>query len=339
MMNIQIVESKQDWETFLQIHPEANFLQSWQWGEFQKALGKTVIRTGLYKDGKLAGVFLSVVEPAKRGRYMTVAGGPILDLSDQQSFEAFVSEVSRIAKENSCVFVRVRPQLIENEISKKLFEKAGFKSAPMHLTADLTSQLDLSQDEETLLRNMRKNTRYEINKAIKEGIRIEASSDPANIKEFYDLQLETAKRHDFVPFSYEFLHEQFKAFVQNNSVLLYKAYKDNKLLAEAFIIFYGSEATYHYGASTDEGRNYPGAYLIQWEAIKEAKKRGISRYNFWGVERLDNPKHRFYGVSVFKRGFGGQDVQYLHAQDLVMNPVAYSLNYALETIRRKSRRL
>ena len=124
MMNIQIVESKQDWETFLQIHPEANFLQSWQWGEFQKALGKTVIRTGLYKDGKLAGVFLSVVEPAKRGRYMTVAGGPILDLSDQQSFEAFVSEVSRIAKENSCVFVRVRPQLIENEISKKLFEKA-----------------------------------------------------------------------------------------------------------------------------------------------------------------------------------------------------------------------
>ena len=44
-----------------------------------------------------------------------------------------------------------------------------------------------------------------------------------------------------------------------------------KLLAQAFIILYGNEAVYHYGASTDEGRNHPGAYLIQWEAVKEAK--------------------------------------------------------------------
>jgi len=47
--------------------------------------------------------------------------------------------------------------------------------------------------------------------------------------------------------------------------------------------FLRSEAAYHYGASTEEGRKYPGAYLIQWEAIKEAKKKEHKRYNFWGV--------------------------------------------------------
>lgn len=339
--NIQVktVTSKDEWEDFLKTRREANFLQSWQWGEFHKSLGKTIIRTGLYKDDVLAGVFLSIIEPAKRARYLTVAGGPILDWSDKDLVRAFVKELKRVAKEHRCVFARVRPQLIENELSMRIFGSYGFKKAPMHLTADLTSQVDLSLGEDVLLKNMRKTTRYEINKAIREGILVQTTSDPADIKAFYELQLETAKRHKFVPFSYEFFHEQFKAFAGDETVFLYKAYKDDKLLAEAFIIFYGQEATYHYGASTEEGRDYPGAYLIQWEAIKEAKRRGMLRYNFWGVERLDNPKHRFYGVSIFKRGFGGHDVQYLHAQDLIVKPFAYVPNYVIEIIRRRSRHL
>lgn len=334
---IKNITDKTIWEDFVLAKNEANFLQSWAWGEFHKALGKTINRTGFYKKNKLVGVMLSIVEPARRGKYLTVPGGPIIDWQDKNLVSSFFAQLKIIAKENNCVFVRVRPQLKSDESSKKIFKDLGFKKAPMHLHAELTSQLDITKSEEELMSQMRKTTRYEVKKAIKENIKIIASSDEKDIKKFYDAQIETSIRQKFVPFSYKFLYEQFKIFAENGNALLYKAEFEKKLLAQAFVIFCGKEAVYHYGASTDEGRRYPGAYLIQWEAIKEAKKRGITRYNFWGVAPENKQNHRFSGLSLFKRGFGGTDFQYLPAQDLIINKAKYLLNYLIETLRKKLR--
>ena len=334
---IKEITDKKNWEDFVLNRPEANFLQSWYWGEFHKALGKKTHRTGFFKDNKLEGVMQSVVEDAKRGRYLTVSAGPIIDWEDRLIVKTFVDEIRKITKEDGCVFVRVRPQLVSSDFSKKLFAKYKFVNAPTHLHAELTSQLDITKSEEELLANMRKATRYEIHKAQKMGIKIKTSSDPSMIKKFYDLQIETSRRQNFRPFSYKFLYEQFRVFSESKKTLLYSAYYKNKLLAQAFIIFYGVEAVYHYGASTDEGRKYPGSYLIQWEAIKEAKARGMKRYNLWGVSPEGQKSHRFYGVSIFKRGFGGVDFEYLHAQDLILNYPRYAINYIIETIRKRTR--
>lgn len=331
------VEKVEEWEGFLVKHPEANFLQSWYWGDFHQALGKKVHRTGFYTDNQLVGIMLSVVENAKRGRYLTVPGGPIIDWKNKAEVQAFVEEIKKIAKEEKCVFVRVRPQLVSDIFSQELFKKYGFRDAPIHLHAELTSQLDITKPEEELLTQMRKATRYEVKKAISTGVKVTSSESPDNLKTFYDLQLQTAKRQKFVPFSFRFLNEQFKVFAKEHKVLLYSAEFEGKLLAQAFIIFYGQEAAYHYGASTEDGRKYPGAYLIQWEAIKEAKRQGMKRYNLWGVAPENQKDHRFAGISVFKRGFGGENVEYLHAQDLVIDKMRYLVNYAIEVVRKKVR--
>ncbi|MBI1863139.1 peptidoglycan bridge formation glycyltransferase FemA/FemB family protein [Candidatus Microgenomates bacterium] len=334
------VTDKDMWEDFVATQEDANFLQSWYWGEFHKKLGKTVERVGLFnRENNLVGVMVCVVEAARRGRYLTAAGGPLIDWNNKELVAAAVQGLKETAKRHQCAFVRIRPQALETPEIMVVLSNAGFKKSPMHLTADLTNQLDLSPSEDELLANMRKTTRYEIRKAEKENLRVETSLNVEDLREFYDIQIETAKRQGFVPFSYEFLSEQFKVFSEAGSALLYKAYHEKTLLAEAFVIFYGNEAVYHYGASTDEGRRHPGAYLIQWEAIKEAKKRGIKRYNFWGVVPMTETQHRFFGVSVFKRGFGGHEVQYVPAQDLVIDPLRYSLNAAVETVRRKVRKL
>lgn len=334
-----IIEDKDIWESFLFTHPESNFLQSWGWGEFHESLGSRVFRTGFYEDEKLAGVMLSIIEDAKRGRYLTIPAGPVIDWKDSKLVSVFVETAKKIAKETRCVFIRVRPQLFSDDFSKNLFKKMGFKNAPMHLHAELTNQLDLAKSEDELMAQMRKTTRYEIKKAITQKISVTSSRDINLIKGFYELQLETAKRQGFVPFPYNYLYEQFKVFSKEDKALIFSAYFEKKLLVQAIIIFYGEEAIYHYGVSTGEGRNYPGAYLIQWEAIKEAKKRGMKRYNFWGVAPLDNTNHRFYKISIFKRGFGGQDIQYLHAQDLVINYPKYLLIFSVETLRKKVRNL
>lgn len=338
-ITVKEIKDKDIWENFLLKRPEANFLQSWYWGEFHKNLNRQIERTGFYDGNKLLGVMLSVVEPAKRGRYLTVPAGPILDWSNTTLVSSAFDQMRQIAEFQKCIFIRVRPQLISNEISKKIFKNHGSVDAPIHLHAELTSQIDITKPEEELLADLRKTTRYEIRKATSLGLRLTSTDDPKNLRKFYELQLETAKRQKFIPFSYEFLHEQFKVFAANDNALLYSAWHKKTLLAQAFIIFYRKEAIYHYGASTQEGRKYPGAYLIQWEAIREAKKRGIEKYNLWGVSPEDQPQHRFYGISVFKRGFGGRDVEYLHAQDLIINRPKYLIDWTIEQVRKTTRRV
>lgn len=339
MITVKAIADKSAWENFLGTRAEANFLQSWHWGEFHSNLGHTIQRSGFYIGEQLVGAMLSIIEPARRARYLTVPAGPIIDWKNSDLVAAFKAELIKIAKQEHCVFVRVRPQLINDQFARDLFRRLDFKAAPMHLHAELTSQLDITKSADELMANMRQNTRYELRRAIKKNIKITTSTNPDDIKPFYELQLATAQRHKFIPFSYRFLHEQFKVFSSADKTLLYSAHLDGELIAQAFVIFYGVEAAYHYGASTERGRKLPGAYLIQWEAIKEAKTRGQTRYNFWGVVGEDQTHHRFYGVSVFKRGFRGQDIEYLHAQDLIINKPRYLLNWVIEQTRKRTRHL
>jgi lipid II:glycine glycyltransferase (peptidoglycan interpeptide bridge formation enzyme) len=44
-------------------------------------------------------------------------------------------------------------------------------------------------------------------------------------------------------------------------------------------------------------------------------------------------------LSVFKRGFAGEDFAYLHAQDLVIQPLAYQVNLLVEKLRKKIRKV
>ncbi len=327
------------WEGFLESHPEANFLHSWYWGGFHERMGHAVERYGFYRNGTLVGVTQGVVEPARRGRHLVIAGGPIINWADKPVITVWRETGTAIAKEHSCIFVRVRPQLLNTVETQGLFHKLGLRRAPMHVTADLTRQLDLAKTDNELKKAMRKGTRYELNRAAKLGIEVERAIDDRFLKEFCELQLKTAERQGFVPFTTKFLSEQFNTLAEVDKVVMYRSTHEGQLLAMAFIIFYGQEAAYHYGASTELARKLPGAYAIQWEAIQEARRRGCSRYNFWGVAEHGQTNHRFYGVSVFKSGFGGEDVSYLPAHDLVVDKLRYPATFAFETARRKFRKL
>lgn len=335
---VKPITDRNEWEGYIASNAEANFLQSWQWGTFHQTLRKNIRRVGFYRANVLEGIILSIVERARRATYLTVAGGPLINWQDKTTVTAFVNEIKKQAKENNCSFIRVRPQLIDSDFSRQIFQSYGFVKAPMHLHAQLTIQLDITQSPEQLLAQMRKTTRYEIRKAMKQGVTVINSKDTALLKELYAAQKQTATRRHFVPFSFEFLSKQFEIFAKENCSAIFKAKIKNQPLAYAFIIFYGQEAIYHYGASLDEGKKWGGAYLVQWHAILEAKRRGMKRYNFWGVAP-DNPSHRFYNLSVFKRGFGGHEVSYLPAHDLVINYPAYFLNYLVEILRKKIRNL
>ena len=330
--------SKKEWDKFVTSHKEANFLQSWDFYEFHKARGEEIIRRIAEKDGKIVAAYAGEVEHAKRGRHMAIAGGPILDWDDKKVVKAVFDDMKAQGKALNCVFVRVRPQCENNEKDTKIFRSYGFKKAPMYLSVEFAGVLDLNKSEEEIMIGMRQRLRRALRKGAKNNITIEKSTDPKDIHTFYEIQLQTAKRHDFYAFSEDFLTKQFEAFAPNGEAVLYTAKHEGEILAQNFMIFYGNEASYHYGVSSELGTQLSGAPLLHMEAMRDARERGIKRYSFWGIVGENDTKHRFYGVSVFKRGFGVDELKYLPAQDLILKKFQYyAKTWVIETIRRKVR--
>lgn len=336
---VKTVENQTEWDEFVTAHPDANFLQSWDFYEFYFSRGFDIVRRGIYDENdQLVGVYAGEVEPAKRGRHLAVAGGPIFDWTNQEVKKLIFNDMKLQAKKLKCTFVRVRPQLENIPENAKIFQQLGLRKAPMYLSVEFAGVLNLENSEEEILKNMRQRLRRALRKAEKNQITIEKTSDPKAIHDFYQIELQTAKRHDFYAFSEDFLTKQFAAFAKNDEAVLYIAKLNGEILAENFMIFYGNEASYHYGVSSELGTKYSGAPLLHMEAMRDARKRGIKRYNFWGIVDENDTKHRFYGVSVFKRGFGVEELKYLEARDLVLDKISYyTKTLPIETLRRKVR--
>ncbi|MBQ9029454.1 peptidoglycan bridge formation glycyltransferase FemA/FemB family protein [Candidatus Saccharibacteria bacterium] len=331
-------EDKKTWDSFVTSHKEANFLQSYDFYEFHKSRGNEIIRRIAKEGDKVVAAYAGVVEHAKRGRHLAIAGGPILDWQNKPLIKAVFEDIKTAGKKTNCVFVRVRPQLELSEKSLKLFEEElGLRKAPMYLSVEFAGVLDLNKSDDELLKNMRQRLRRALRKAEKNNITVEKSTNPEDIKTFYNIQLQTAKRHDFYAFSEDFLEKQFAAFAPNGEAVLYTAKYEGEILAQNFMIFYGNEASYHYGVSSELGTKLSGAPLLHLTAMRDARERGIMRYNFWGIVGEDETKHRFYGVSCFKRGFGVDELKYVPAHDLVLKPASYRKTWAIETMRRKLR--
>ncbi len=316
MIEIKTAENRENWDKFVKGRTEANFLQSWDFYEFHKARGKKVVRREFLRDGKVVGVYAGVVETAKRGTYLAIAGGPLLDWNDKKLAKRVFEDIRKEGEKNNCVFIRVRPQLELSDKSLKMMRELGLERAPMYLSVEYAGILDMKKTEAEILAGASQGFRRKLRKAEKAEIVVETSNDPEIVKEFYALEVKHAARQGFVAFSEEFLKKQFEAFRQGDEVLMYTAKKDGEVLAQNFMIFYGPEASYHYGVSSDLGTKYSAAPLLHLKAMEEARKRGCIRYNLWGIVGLEEKSHRFYGVSEFKRSFGCYDLIYTPAHDL-----------------------
>ncbi|MEM6997816.1 MAG: peptidoglycan bridge formation glycyltransferase FemA/FemB family protein [Patescibacteria group bacterium] len=334
MIEVKNVTRKQ-LEGLLKKFPEANFLQSWQWGEFQLSLDKQIIRRCVPKKA----LYTAVVESARRGRYMTIAGGPLMDYSDDELVDAIVSDIAEQAVEHKCDFVRVRPQIEDSEQSRRVLKELGLRPAPMPLSVEHAGIIDLGKSEDEVMAGMSQSLRRKIRKAQKLDIDIEVSQSPSTVDSFYEIHAAHAARMKYVPFSKKFLTKQFEAFAATDNILMYTARHDGEIVAQNFVIFYGTEASYHYGVSTAEGVKLSSAPLLHLAAMGDARARGCSRYNFWGIVDEEDTSHRYFGVSQFKRSFGVDELKHVPAHDLVIRGSRYVPNWLLETARRKKRRL
>ncbi len=339
MLKIEEINDRKNWEKFVLSRPNKNFLHSWNWGEFNRYLGSKIFRFAVYNANKESvAVFLVIKIVAKRGSFLFVPQGPIAHDPNEEVLEAVSSHLKKLAVAERCDFIRVSPIVTNNPENALIFKRAGFQKAPIHMHAELMWILDISQPQEKILKDMRKTTRYSIKKAEREGVKIIKSRSPHDVAVFNEIYNGTAKRHHFTAFSKEYLQKELEAFRVDDQLLIFLAEYKNEIIAGAMIVFYGDSAFYHHGATSLAHPEIPASYLLQWEAIKEAKARGCTRYNFWGIADKEKPNHPWAGLTLFKKGFGGFAYAYLPAQDLPLTS-RYWLSFLVEKMRKVRRHL
>lgn len=322
------------WGKIQAAYPEANFLQSPEWGKMNELVGhKVVIETTDERTWCLA-----IRKDAKRGRYLEIPGGPLVDWKNEEEVRRIFNKIKVIAKQEKCVFVRLRPQLEKTIENMRLMQELGAEPAPMHLHAEHTVIVDLTKKEEKLLANMRRQTRYEVRRAGKLGLKVKWGDNEKLYQEFHQAQLETAARQHFVPPDLKTLLAEREAFGKN-ARLYYAEDAEGHRIAYGLILISGDEAEYFEAASTELNRKLPGSYALQWQVMRDLKEQGVKKYNLWGIAPPGEKNHRYSGVTTFKTGFGGEVVEFIPAHDIVISRGKYMLDLLVETLRKKRRHL
>ncbi|MCK9368354.1 peptidoglycan bridge formation glycyltransferase FemA/FemB family protein [Candidatus Dojkabacteria bacterium] len=323
MLKIEYIEKQEQWDTFLTTLPHGNILQSWIWGDFQKELGRKIWRLGIFNEDRLVGVALAYKIPTRLRTHIYLSNGPeILPEFFVEGFTKLTGFLKALGIQEKAKFVRIDPIIEESEKNNEFFKSLRLKKSPTHVQPQCKWILDISKDENELLKDMKSNdTRIKINKATKEGVLVSNSTDVVDYEQFEQLLVKTVNRQNFIPHPLSYYQTQFRILSPNN-YRVFLAKKDGEVLAGALIGYFGDTAFYlHGGSNTSKDLNkYRGTQACIWEAIKYAKEKGFKYFDFWGVAEKDNKKDPWSGFTTFKKGFGGYMFKTIFPHDLPLSP-------------------
>lgn len=313
-----------DWNTWVASHAHAQFLQSWEWGEFQKSLGREIVRTTRSNGDVLTDFAVAFCLPLWRGAsYLYCPRGPLTHM------ELFLEELKQSTSD--VVFIRYEPPHIQEALRAK-----SVKTLPIQ--PEIEWVLDLSSGYERLQQAMHPKTRYNIRLASKKGVQVRTVDDRRKLKEadigiFSALLRETADTHGFRlhPEGYyrsfiEFFLSQDKGPDLNTPFIhLSFAEYNTHPIATIMTMFFGDTALYVHGGSIRSYREYMAPYLLHDRTIKDAATLGYRYYNFGGVAPDGSSRHPLSGVTRFKRGFGGESRRYPGTYDYPLQNIPYML--------------
>jgi lipid II:glycine glycyltransferase (peptidoglycan interpeptide bridge formation enzyme) len=173
--------------------------------------------------------------------------------------------------------------------------------------------IDLRADEEALWGDLRKKWRQYVNKARSGGISV-VDADGDRLSDFYRIYRETADRAGFLIRAESAYRDVWAAFAPaGRARLLFAQDADGRPQAALFLVRSGPRVVEPYGGMTAAGADSRANYLLKWEAIRTSREQGATSYDLWGLATG--------GIAHFKTGFGGREVHYIGAWDLVLSPL------------------
>lgn len=321
----------EEWEGILGRLPNAHALQSWTWGSFKGRWGWAMMPTVLTADdGQALGAAMVLKRKAAGLPFsiLYVPKGPVLDYENGALRGLMLRELEALARRERAMFIKIDPDVVRSrgpepgeEVTvasgvawEETLRKRGWRLSEDQIQFRNTVALDLRPTEETLLDNMKSKTRYNIRYAGRKGVVVREGT-PDDFELIAGMYGETAERNDFAIRPPGYYLDAWRSFYEAGMAQPLIAEYEGTPLGAVIVVAHGGRAIYMYGASTERERNRQPNYLLQWEAIRWAKRRGCQVYDFWGAPDEFVESDSMWGVWRFKSGFGADVVRHIGAWD------------------------
>jgi lipid II:glycine glycyltransferase (peptidoglycan interpeptide bridge formation enzyme) len=315
------------WDQFVEGHEPASYLQLSGWGAVKAVNGWTAHRVVAPTDGSNGQIGAQVLVRRPRPlpwAFAYAPRGPVAARWDDQAIAAFTTAVRSAlpAAAGRTSHIRIDPEIEadgpldpEGALRGSL-QRAGWHPAnPIQPTA--TRLVDLRADEDALWGDLRKKWRQYVNKARQAGIEV-VDAGGERLGDFYRIYRQTAQRAGFLIRAEAAYRDVWNAFAPDGRArLLFAQSKEGEAQATLFLVRCGGRVVEPYGGMTSAGAETRANYLLKWEAIRSSREAGAHTYDLWGLATG--------GIAHFKTGFGGREVRYIGAWDLVLDPLGRSV--------------
>ena len=207
-------------------------------------------------------------------------------------------------------FLKIEPNLMQNMM---LFNNNDFVTTTAYLTPPTTLVINLKNKENGLWNNISHSGRYSINRAQREGARVETISNPKDnqLEKFLSLNKESANKKNFPAQTVTNLIHLKEVFGNEFYLVFVYDFKNNLCGGKVFL---GHKNTvwYMFGGTSILGRSNKTGYALLWEAIMYFKKNNYEFLDLEGKddERIPHTTKAWGGFSHFKEKFGGVVVEY-----------------------------
>lgn len=326
--------------------PDGGFLQSEYWRKFQGSYGRKTFQLDIKENDEYI-AYANIITHSLPvvGDYFYMPRGPVgrtqnskLKAQSQSAkLKTFFIDLINLAKNNNTGWIRVEPNS-EDElkiIKENLPGGLKIKKSPVDMQPREILAMDILGNEEEILRKMKQKTRYNIRLAEKKNVKVYVSREKIYIEEFLRLVKITSERDKIKSHPENYYRKMF-GVIPDDILKLYIAEYEGKIIAANLVLFFGKTATYMHGASDNEYRNAMAPYLLQWQAILDAKKAGCEKYDFGGVKTGNTGGKSWEGITKFKFGFAPdvEPIQFPGSRDIILNSNKYNLYRILQKVKR-----
>jgi len=249
--------------------------------------------------------------------------------------QAIFSHIDTLARKHHVSRASFRISPLVPSFWDSQYQQANPLSRLGYTDISLASQvLDLSRDEQLLLRGMRKGHRADIARAaklMKAEVLDAASISEESFERYRLLHRKAAGRVTRPLETFQMMYEWIRA----GQAILAVATIGSSDVGFSLLSVYKDAAYYSSSCEDPEFNHLPIGHLLQWKAIQWLKRHGIRRYET-GIQPLRNQLHsnaseKELKIAFFKRGFGGDTVPFWRGERF------YDQQYCLRVLESRSR--
>ena len=313
------------WDAFVAAAPSGSYTQLTAWSEVKAVNGwraRRVVVDG--PDGVIGGQILLHAIGRTPWSVGYAPRGPVAEVSLEGGLAIWTDAVRTLARQRRLSHVTIEPQVPAGAGLEDVLETLGWRRART-IQDPRTRIIDLERPEAEVWGDLRSKWRQYVNKARRDGV-VVVETGEEGIADFHRIYVETAQRAGFVHRAESAYRDVYRAFAARDAArLLFARSPGGEPVATLLLLQCGRRVIEPYGGMTTEGGASRANYLLKWEAIRSSRERGFAIYDLWG---LAHP-----GIEQFKVGFGGQEVCYVGAWELIVDPIVHAAVGAAQRLR------